>query len=28
MDPWLKAALIDGVSAKVEFGPGSPIGRD
>ena len=28
MDPWLKAALIEGVSAKAEFGPGDPPGRD
>ena len=24
MNPWLKAALADGVSAKESFGPGSP----
>jgi hypothetical protein len=24
MDPWLKAALIEGVSAKDHFGPGDP----
>ena len=24
MNPWLKAALKDGVSAKESFGPGSP----
>lgn len=24
MNPWLKAALSDGVSAKEAFGPGSP----
>lgn len=28
MDPWLKAALKDGVSAKAEFGPGSPPGLE
>jgi len=28
MDPWLKAALIEGVSAKVEFGPGNPPGME
>ena len=28
MDPWLKAALIEGVSAKAEFGPGNPPGFD
>ena len=28
MDPWLKAALIEGVSAKAEFGPGNPPGLD
>ena len=28
MDPWLKAALIEGVDAKVAFGPGSPPGMD
>jgi hypothetical protein len=26
MDPWLKAALIEGVSAKDSFGPGDPGG--
>jgi len=26
MDPWLRQALIDGVSAKAEFGPGDPPG--
>jgi len=26
MDPWLRQALIDGVSAKEEFGPGDPPG--
>jgi hypothetical protein len=26
IDPWLKQALIDGVSAKQEFGPGEPPG--
>ncbi len=26
MDPWLRQALIDGVSAKAEFGPGKPPG--
>ncbi|MBN8866168.1 MAG: hypothetical protein J0H98_01320 [Solirubrobacterales bacterium] len=26
MDPWLKAALRDGVSAKEAFGPGQPFG--
>ena len=26
MDPWLRQALIDGVSAKEEFGPGEPPG--
>ncbi|MEX0620791.1 MAG: hypothetical protein WD181_04350 [Solirubrobacterales bacterium] len=24
MNPWLKAALADGVSAKESFGPGDP----
>ena len=24
MDPWLKAALVEGVSAKAPFGPGDP----
>lgn len=24
MDPWLKAALVEGVSAKDGFGPGDP----
>jgi hypothetical protein len=24
MDPWLKAALVEGVSAKASFGPGDP----
>lgn len=28
MDPWLRAALKDGVSAKAEFGPGSPPGLE
>ena len=26
MNPWLKAALEDGVSAKEAFGPGQPFG--
>ena len=26
MDPWLKAALEEGVSAKDSFGPGQPFG--
>jgi|GEM_PF-1905010 hypothetical protein len=26
MDPWLKAALEEGVSAKEAFGPGQPFG--
>ena len=26
IDPWLRQALIDGVSAKEEFGPGEPPG--
>ena len=26
VDPWLRQALIDGVSAKAEFGPGDPPG--
>lgn len=26
MDPWLKAALQEGVSAKDVFGPGEPFG--
>ncbi|MFM9053864.1 MAG: hypothetical protein ACKOQ5_03265, partial [Solirubrobacterales bacterium] len=26
MNPWLRQALIDGVSAKEEFGPGEPPG--
>jgi hypothetical protein len=26
MDPWLEAALIEGVSAKEVFGPGQPFG--
>ncbi len=26
MDPWLKAALLDGVSAKDSFGPADPFG--
>jgi hypothetical protein len=26
MDPWLKAALEEGVSAKNAFGPGEPFG--
>jgi hypothetical protein len=26
MDPWLKAALEEGVSAKEVFGPGQPLG--
>ena len=26
MDPWLKAALEEGVSAKEVFGPGQPFG--
>lgn len=26
MDPWLKAALEEGVSAKDVFGPGQPFG--
>ncbi|MCB0831032.1 MAG: hypothetical protein KDB54_00180 [Solirubrobacterales bacterium] len=26
MDPWLKAALEEGVSAKETFGPGQPFG--
>ena len=26
MDPWLKAALEEGVSAKEPFGPGRPFG--
>lgn len=26
MDPWLKAALTEGVSAKEVFGPGQPFG--
>ena len=26
MDPWLKAALTEGVSAKEPFGPGHPFG--
>ncbi len=26
MDPWLKAALEEGVSAKAVFGPGEPFG--
>ena len=26
MDPWLKAALEEGVSAKAPFGPGQPFG--
>ena len=28
MDPWLRAALVEGVSAKVDFGPGNPPGRE
>jgi len=24
MDPWLRAALVEGVSAKDSFGPGDP----
>ena len=28
MDPWLKAALVEGVSAKAEFGPGNPPGME
>lgn len=24
MDPWLKAALVEGVTAKSAFGPGDP----
>jgi hypothetical protein len=24
MNPWLRAALVDGVSAKEDFGPGDP----
>jgi hypothetical protein len=28
MDPWLKAALLEGVSAKAEFGPGNPPGLE
>lgn len=26
VDPWLKAALEEGVSAKEAFGPGQPLG--
>jgi len=26
MDPWLRAALVDGVSAKAAFGPADPFG--
>lgn len=26
VDPWIRQGLIDGVSAKDEFGPGSPPG--
>ncbi len=26
MNPWLKAALTEGVSAKEAFGPGQPFG--
>ena len=26
VDPWVRQALIDGVSAKAEFGPGDPPG--
>jgi hypothetical protein len=26
VDPWIRQGLIDGVSAKEEFGPGSPPG--
>lgn len=26
MDPWLKVALEEGVSAKEPFGPGTPFG--
>lgn len=26
MNPWLRAALLDGVSAKDGFGPGDPFG--
>ena len=26
MDPWIRQGLIDGVSAKEEFGPGEPPG--
>ena len=26
MDPWLKAALEEGISAKEVFGPGQPFG--
>ena len=26
MDPWTRQGLIDGVSAKQEFGPGEPPG--
>lgn len=26
IDPWLRQALTDGVSAKEEFGPGEPPG--
>jgi hypothetical protein len=26
MNPWLKAALTEGVSAKEAFGPGEPFG--
>jgi len=26
MDPWLKSALEEGVSAKEPFGPGQPFG--
>jgi hypothetical protein len=26
MDPWLRAALEEGVSAKESFGPGQPFG--
>lgn len=26
MDPWLKAALEEGISAKDVFGPGQPFG--
>lgn len=28
VDPWIRQGLIDGVSAKAEFGPGNPPGFD